>query len=165
MTLRPRVAGLVLGILISASCAGSADGPTASPDQSSAEAALRSLYAAIDAKNASAVIVLFRAKNGAALSSVQEKTMRDGLARIFARNATHVASVRVNASGPLEPDALALLPPGTNAVRLTFTADGTGNECLTLPITNGTGPFAQLQGRWYVLEELLFGLPFAVMTC
>ncbi len=91
--------------------------------------------------------------------------MRDGLKRVFAGGTVHVTAVRVTFSGPLESEAMQLLPVGTTGARLVFGVDGTGNACLPLPIINGTGSFVQLQGRWYVLEERLFGVPFSTLSC
>jgi ketosteroid isomerase-like protein len=160
-----RFAGVVLTLLISISCVSRLTLPTPSSDQSSAEAALRSFYGAIEAKDADTVVGLFRAKDGTALSSTQERTMRDGLKRVFAGTPAHVTTVRVDTARPLETEAMNLLPFGTAAVRLTFAVDGTGSACFPLPMQNGTSPFAQLQGRWYILEELQFGFPFTVLNC
>jgi len=154
---------LVVAIAVSSGCNSSA--PSVTADQSTAEATLRSFYNAIEAKDADRVVALLRAKEGTPLSTARDKTLRDGLMRVFARAAIHVTATRVVSMRALESDAIALLPTGTSAVRLVFAAEGTGNACISLPINNGTAPFAEIQGRWYVLEDAQFGLPFSAVNC
>ena len=165
MGARLRLASFLIAIVFVAGCTTGSNAPAASPDQSSAEATLRTFYSAIQANDTERIAGLVRTKEGTALSTIQDAVMRDGLKRVFAGGAVHVTAVRVTSSGPLESEAMQLLPVGTTAARLVFAVDGTGNACLPLPIINGTGSFAQLQGRWYVLEERLFGLPFSSLNC
>jgi hypothetical protein len=159
-----KVVALLIAASLSLTCAGSL-GSSGIQDQSSAEATLRSFYTALEAKNLDGVVNLFRAKTGAALSASEDSAIQEGLRRVFAADPIHISAIQVTGSRALEPDAIRLLPSRVSAIRLTFSVTGSANTCLPLPISNGTGPFAELQGKWYMLEDVQFGLPFTVLRC
>jgi hypothetical protein len=135
------------------------------PDQSSAEAVLRSLYTALAERDAEAVVGLVRAKDGGELAAAEQRAMRDGLDRTFASGPIRVTAVRVLASRPLDTDAARLLPPNVRGAQLIFEVDGSGNACVPLPIVTGTAPFAEIGHRWYALEDVHFGVPFTTLPC
>ena len=128
--------------------------------QASPQAALQTMYLALASGDVEVIPSLVRAKNGGTLSAQQIQQVKAGSEQIIAAGPLHVSTVRVVTTLPLDATAVSLLPSGTNAVRATFDVEGTGNTCLRLPLRHAEAPLAQINGDWYVLEDVAFGLPF-----
>lgn len=153
---------IALAVLLLAACGAISD---VAVDQSSARATVHSFYAALELRRVDDALGLLRTKDGAVLA----RDLHDRIAQAWDagyRNGTiHIRAITFTHEAPLEDRARSLLPPGTEAVRLTFDIDGsTDSECNKLPARNVTTPAARLDGRWYLIEEVDFPLA-TVIQC
>lgn len=132
-------------------------------DQSSARAVVTALYARFQSGRYDDALGLLRTKDGTALTAASQGAIKQSWESALKDSGFHVTTINFTGERPLEDDARALLPAGADAVRLTFDVDGVSDaKCWKLPVKNATVSLAQIDGRWYVLEELHFPGSFVV---
>ena len=136
---------------------------TAPDDQSSAKAVITALYSRLQSSRYEDALRLLRAQDGTALTAPSQGAIKQSWETALKDNVFRVTTVTFTDERSLENDARALLPNGVPAVRLTFDVEGVSDaKCWKLPVRNATASLGQIDGRWYVLEELHFPGSFVV---